>query len=436
MGRVGFGYAKSGKGNGASTPSWLPLADGAAPKVYADFAAQNYWYNGATVADWASFLTALSGTLDGSSSRYCTNVAGTLVATTGPRFDYDPVTHVARGILLEGARTNLCLRSQEFDNASWQKARVTVSANAIAAPDGTTTADKVIEDGNTNTHSVFQGPLTTTISAIYTYSVFVKAGERTWASIVFDDSTSHRTWFNLSNGTVGTNAAGNTASIQAYPNGWYRLIITRAVDSIATYIDVSLATGDNVTSYAGDNASGLYAWGAVLELGAFASSYIPTTSGSVTRAADSLLFTPISGWFNAATGTMFAKLKENGLNTSAHWSFNDNTAGNELKAYEDPSSKLFIRAGAATSADFAAGSNQTVVAGTSFKIASAFASNDAAHVKDNGTAGTDASVTIPAVDRLILGAGVAGIGAYFGTIEQFGYWTIRVSNAGLQTLTT
>ena len=125
------------------------------------------------------------------------------------------------------AEENLLLWSQEFDNASWVKVNSTVTANAISAPDGTTTADKVIPDTSTNNHYVRQSLLSSVpIGSTVTISVFAKADGYNFFTIVADNNQSRRC-FDLVNGTVGaTGGITNTASIVSAGSGWYRCVFT------------------------------------------------------------------------------------------------------------------------------------------------------------------------------------------------------------------
>jgi hypothetical protein len=156
----------------------------------------------------------------------------------------------------------LLLRSEEFDNAYWTKTRSSILANQIIAPDGTLTADKFVEDTTAaSTHEM--NHTIAAISAIaYTHSIYAKAAERSW--LVLSIQTNY-TFFDLSNGTVGTNAAGNTATITSVGNGWYRCSITRTATAANNFGLMRLATADNTVSYTGDGTSGIYIWGAQLE---------------------------------------------------------------------------------------------------------------------------------------------------------------------------
>src|SRR5690606_15029350 len=79
--------------------------------------------------------------------------------------------------------TNLLLRSQEFENGSWVKTGFTVTANAASAPDGTGTADSLLETATTGVHALTQG-VSLADNTKYTYSVYVKGDlGRDWCAI-------------------------------------------------------------------------------------------------------------------------------------------------------------------------------------------------------------------------------------------------------------
>ena len=252
---------------------WGGLAQ--AIDFYADFTRGLYWIRGVGIVSVGQFIS-----LAGSGTEYAVNSSGVLeaFATTVPAIQS------GMGFQIFEGRTNLVLQSQTFDNASWTKGATTVSADATTAPDGTSTADKIVEASGTSVHEIYRAYTVT--AAAYTWSVYAKAGERTWIWInAAEGGTAKMTYFNLATGAVGTNAAGSTASIQALGDGWYRCVVTRTMVGTSSYMDVGLASADNTSSYAGDTSKGAYLWGAQLELGSFASPYIPTTTGSAARGA-------------------------------------------------------------------------------------------------------------------------------------------------------
>lgn len=215
-------------------------------------------------------------------------------AVDEPRFTYNPTTLEPEGLLVEGEATNQLIRSQEFDNASWGKTRCSVTANATTAPDGTLTADKLVEDTTaTSTHTMsMNGATIGAPVGQYCASIFLKSdgsgrhvrlrmGDTQFLDdVVFDPAT----------GTF-SNTAAEGYGVTQYPDGWFRVHLVETTDeNNALTFQVGLANPAvlpaDATIYSGDGASGVYLWGAQLEEGTEPTSYIPTVSSTVTRAAD------------------------------------------------------------------------------------------------------------------------------------------------------
>lgn len=167
------------------------------------------------------------------------------------------------------ARRNLLLNPTQFDAAGWTKIRSSVTANATAAPDGSTTADKLVEDTSTGTHFVDQS--VGVAGETQTYSVYAKPDGRNF--IYMQIGNSNFAYFDISTGIVGTvTGAGSVATIQNVGNGWFRCILTAPrVTSQINYI--MTASSNGVISYAGDGTSGIFLWGAQLETGSTATAF-------------------------------------------------------------------------------------------------------------------------------------------------------------------
>jgi len=232
-----------------------------------------------------------------------------------PRIDY---TGGGCGkLLLEPQRTNLVLRSEEFDNSYWTKTNATITANSTTSPDGTTNADKLVENTTNSSHSVRTDFIVATSGSTYTYSVFAKKGERDFI-LVFDSYINSGYWFDLNNGTIGSKygAASVTSKIENYGSGWYRCSITFAASGSGYALMFNnAANADNVVSYLGDGTSGVYIWGAQLEAGSYSTSLINTTTTAVTRVADGLSVSSLfSKGIVGVNGSLFVDI--NTLNLS------------------------------------------------------------------------------------------------------------------------
>jgi hypothetical protein len=179
------------------------------------------------------------------------------------------------GIEPVGGRRNLLTFTEQFDNAAWTKNAATVAANAAVAPDGTTTADKLIPDLTNNQHRV---RISVSTSANNVLSVYAKADGYNWIII----QGSGFAWFDVANGVVGTQT-GAVGSIELVGNGWYRCSV--ALTSATANLDIWAVNGNNVTSFAGNGTSGVLLWGAQAENGSTATAYQRvTTQYDVTEA--------------------------------------------------------------------------------------------------------------------------------------------------------
>jgi hypothetical protein len=359
-----------------------------------------------------------------------------------PRFDHDPVTKAPLGLLIEEPRTNLCLRSDDLAT-TWANTRSSETVNVAAAPDGQISADKLVEDATaSNSHLIAQ--TVTLTAAAHVFSVFLKAAERSFARLLINDGAGNflSVYFNLSAGTVGNAAnggayTGSAGSITHWGNGWYRCSLTGgAVAAAAHTVEIRIAEADADDSYTGDGVSGIYAWGAQVEAGAFATSYIPTAGASVTRNGDQNTALPVAGWFNQAEGTLWAEATPMVASTglTRRLLYFDDTTTNERTILQISSSTvdLTVIDGGVTQA--AVGSAGAIAAGTTFRAAGAYKVNDFAGCKDGATVGTDVSGTIPTITQLQIGHNNGN--SYFnGWLRRLAYFQTRLTNTQLQQLT-
>jgi hypothetical protein len=171
--------------------------------------------------------------------------------------------------LVELVPYNLLQQSEVFSNAIWTKQQSSISTNVITAPNGTLTADKLIDTATLAQHRIDQ---TSTISAgNYTFSVFLKKAEIDTAYIRIGLEGAN---FNLTSGTT-FNPNGVTSSIVDFGNGWYRCIITKTNSAANEVIRINLKDINNI-SYSGNGVDGIYLWGAQLVEGTSALDYQAT----------------------------------------------------------------------------------------------------------------------------------------------------------------
>jgi hypothetical protein len=163
-----------------------------------------------------------------------------------------------KGLLVEPQRTNLLLRSEEFDNADWTKTDVSVTANATTAPDGELTADVFITNTSNSTHFIDGLSISQTASTVYTLSIFVKPAGYNQLSIAWGASRAFAN-FNLLTASVinvGTNNidfSNGSAQILPLKNGWFRcsLTVTSVLTLNAYVVRFATSSNPNNTSHSG-----------------------------------------------------------------------------------------------------------------------------------------------------------------------------------------
>ena len=368
------------------------------------------------------------------------NSAG-LIESVGvniPRIDYTNVS--CPSILVEPLRTNLFLRSEEFENASWAKLNSSVTANNAISPSGILNADKAILNIGVNplaTDSTGLSQNQTITSGVYTYSIFAKAGERNiirWRDAGF---SGNYLVVNLTNGTFTNGQPTRFVNPQviSYNNGWYRISFTTG--TITNPNAYPLRFGD--VGQTGDGVSGGFVWGAQLELGSYPTSYIPTIA-TVTRNADVISKTGISSLIGQTEGTIYTEIKVNkliGIASRYIFHISDGTINNRIyMAFSGASSnvlrgRIFNGGTLQCSID-----TSTITTTGTYKLALAYKNNDIVFYVNGVQIGVDTSATIPTCSRVDIGQNYAGASQLSDNVLLSTLFKTRLTNGELATLTT
>lgn len=301
----------------------------------------NGWYRcNSSVTAATGFLTFITQTqTSGTAARFATYLGTTgsglylwgaqLVAGTSardylrtetrlniPRIDYS--LGGCPNILLEPQRTNLALYSENFADVTWAKLRTTVTQNTTNSPDNTLNADTI--EVSSSGQAYFSQGVTTTVGTV-NVSIYCKYINQQFLQIYSSSSGQAYANFDILNGLAGSN--GTSASnvvITPAANGFYRISVALVVPAAAINIRFAFVASSTSVYNPPDGVAGrqFYAWGAAIETGttgtaAYATSYIPTTTASVTRNTDTInrsnIFT--NGLITAAGGTWFVELRNN-----------------------------------------------------------------------------------------------------------------------------
>jgi len=300
-----------------------------------------------------------------------------------PRLDYPPLGGCPK-ILVEPARTNVVLRSEQFDNAYWTKTNTTITANSSTSPDGTSTADILVENSTANVvFGVRANPRPSGLTLGTTYSVSFFAKKITRDFCYYDDFNLFQNpivqvFFNLQTGLVGNTSAGVlNPKMENYGNGWYRCSFQFvASGATPTQIDyrIASATTDNGFTYTGViGQQAIAIWGAQFEEGSNATSYIPTTTGSVTRNADVISKTGVTNLIGQTEGTLYAEINITTFNSGVFFSINDGTSANRIQMYKFTDNKIYCDRVSATQSATTSISSSALSVGT-YKVAFAYES--------------------------------------------------------------
>ncbi len=411
-----------GRGRGGSGGAWYfqDKADGVDPTLNLDFINNRYAVNGveASFSGVFTFTRASIGTYYDSSGVLQTATADT------PRFDYDPVTHAPKGILIEEARTNLCLQSSELSTSPW-------------APNGSLYSGETLLSLGMSAYT--RQDVTLSSSTTYTFSTVLKAGTNNWAYLYFrnKDSSDATAYIDLQNGVLGTVTVG-TATIKNVGNGYYRVSLTHTSGTGATqaFVQIQIASANGSTVITSGNT--ILAKNCQLEVGAFLTSYIPTTTAAVTRAAD-VLTIPTGAWYNNNQSTL--SLSANAYGGGGSFQIGIGTNSNDYLGfpYLSPDKISFgVSYYVASGVPKVIGSFSLSI-GTPYVAAYTFdAFANVSSYASNGILRGNRTDIVPLSSANFLQVGRAPYSASYvtGVVKNIKYYPVRVSDTELQRITT
>ncbi len=361
-----------------------------------------------------------------------------------------PRISLSNGLLMEESRTNIARYSETLDNSPWTFNFTRAGRSSITGlnPRGiSATLPVLVEDTQTGSHE-WRPPFSVSASTSYTGSCFVKPAGRSFISLTFQaagtPTLSSTAVFDIQNGTI-VSAGTLQPTLTPCANGWYRLSITGTTGAGASTLElkIGLYSTSTTSSYTGDGVSGVMVWGTQLEAGAFASSYIPTTTASVTRALEACSMA-IGNWYNEAEGTLLAEaLCGSGYDSAAsinnrllRLDNNSNTAVHEMRRNNaDNTSRLSTVASNVAQSSLATGTwgNTAII-----RMAYAYKASDMAGCLNGGTVQTD--ITSPegmptGLTHLRIGSAISS-GAFGGYVRNIKYWRTRLANDQLEAMTS
>ena len=351
-----------------------------------------------------------------------------------PRVDY--LNNSNGSLILEPQRTNLVTHSSDF-SGGWALDDATKVSNSTASPDGTVNAITLIGNTNASRHHISKvaaGSVTASLS------VFAKAKELRYLQIASANITSQYVNFDVSDGTIGTVGSSFTdAKIEDYGNGWYRCSVTSTNQYNSMYISlVSSLTSSWLESWTmSNNTDGLYLYGAQVEQGDYATSYIPTSGSTVTRTADVCDNAGTSATFNDAEGVLFAEiaaLANDGTNRTI--SISDGTNTNQIVLrFSSTANQItaYITDGGVITAEL----THTLTNALNYnKIGLKYKLNDVGLWVNGTEVATDTSATMPSGFDELKFSRADGANDFYGKCKQLMVFDEALSDSELQALTS
>ena len=396
---------------------------------------------GGGLTSLATFTRASSGTYFDSSGVLQT------ATTNEARIDHFQDGSGNYGLLVEEARTNILLQSEDL-TTTWTNFNSTETANTTIAPDGATTADMFVRSSTSS--SYIAQAITKAASAIeYTFSAFVHrtAGTGDYVALRCQGAfparvdVVYRKSTNAITSSVATTFTGLTSGVETINDDWVRIWMTFTTDAVSglTPVISSNDNGVHVDGTSGSSDTTSVFWGMQLEVGSFATSYIKTTTSSVTRAADVCTIDLSSAnWFNSSEGTIVIDFLTLGWSKDYQtmFSFGDGTTGNTIGLRVRGDTEALEVSIIATTTQTALTLESPITHLESRRVAIAYKANDVAACLNGGTVGIDNTVTLPAMTDLYIGDIGSGSRYANAIIPNFRYYPTRLSDATLQAITT
>jgi hypothetical protein len=342
--------------------------------------------------------------------------APTSTAYYGPRFDYDPVTLQPKGLLIEEQRTNLLLQSEAFGTSPWANGGTapTITADAGTSPSGDVAADRIQFPAATSYR--YQNAKLVA-GTVYTISVYAKsyAGSDQVFRLTVNDF------------------AGNSADLTA-TGTWQRFTFTFTASS-SSAVAFGLRTGTAAS------ASDILVWGAQLEAGAFATSYIPTAASQVTRAADSvsMIGNNFARWYNVNTWTLYSEAdaaNPAGSGGNSAGLFNIPGASTDrISGFVGASNFPRFESVVSGTVQFGLNTTPATTAYTVYKQAFAYQVDNFAICTAAGAVSADTSGVIMTGGTSLQLGNVFSAGQLNGHIRRIAYYPRRLANSELQAIT-
>lgn len=378
-------------------------------------------------------------TFDRSSTATRVNKEGLIetVAIDTPRLDYpliDGVVQSEPALLLEPSRTNLITYSEDFTGWSLTSASKSLDSSVVS-PEGSSGVQKLTSSIGSSFHFAL---FSVTLTGKQSFSVFLKKGTVSQASLFLSEVGNFGAIFDLENGLVeSVSGSDNTAEIHNYGNGWYRCIVNHtSTDDLVNQVRIGVNNGA-IGGFNADGTEAIYIYGAQVEAGSYATSYIPTSGSSVTRSAETCNSAGTSDDFNDSEGVLYAEIAALADDsTYKRIALSNGSTTNRVAIGTNNTSdtiRCFVASGGSLQADFLLGISDITL---SNKIALKYKANDFSLFINGFEVGTDTSGSAPTGLNTVRFEDGDGGYDFYGKTKELAVFKEALTDSELEALTS
>jgi hypothetical protein len=318
------------------------------------------------------------------------------------------------------------VQSEAFSTSDWIRNNTNVTANATISPEGVQNASEI---EFTNTGAEIYDQFINVASSMHIGTIFLK--NKDVDTLVFEviggsPSIQAKVTVDLVNGTLSDAIGDFTPTIEDFGNGWYRV----AIGDTGT---ATIATPSFKLESVGGNTGSFYAYGAMVEVGSYSTSYVPSYGTSTTRVEDSCSKTGISSLLNPSEGALFLEINTPDNQTlSKVFTIGDGTTNRIQTFYYEDSIRLNFIAGGTTHAYF---NHALTDVNDTIKVAISYATNDIRMYVNGVLTNSDTSATMPSSLSYARFDNGSGGAKFIGNIKQSLVFTTALTNDQLEELT-
>ena len=363
-------------------------------------------------------------------------------AADEPRFEYASDGQ-SKGLLIEQQYTQYSHYSEEFDNnGGWAKVNATIQQNCAPSPDGSLSADLLVENyetSGTNSHYLQQNTLSSVaVGETYTWTVFAKAAGRSAFAIYSSIGGANvMGYWDLADGSVTTTSGTGSFSSTDFGNGWYRLEMTFTTVSTAGGGNYFYIVSGGAAGYQGNGYGSVLLWGANLTKTSTSMSYVKAESATVTKSADSCSVATADFGYTGGPVSIVSETSGGSGSYPVGWEMKNSSGSERLDVYKNSAS-----ATTATNWTTYARVNGTDTLNTAItssasagKIGVSFDTNDIAFTSNGNAVQTDTTTSLlGGISELYLGH--VSTQCINGHVKRFSLFNVALSDTELQALTS